>query len=66
MREQTIRRWPGATILSFCDEDLEQIGIDPATVSEEQFKSIVDELQEYFNEGFQHALMECANSVLKD
>jgi hypothetical protein len=44
---------------------LELIGIDPATVSEEQFDRIVDELQEYYNDGFQHALKECANSVLR-
>ena len=45
------------------DEDLEQIGINPETFSDELYAIIVEELKEYVNEGFQKALMESVESA---
>ncbi len=50
-------------ILWLSDEDLELIGIDPETISDERFDAIAEELTEYVNEGFQHALMQSVESA---
>ncbi|WP_107666812.1 hypothetical protein [Cyanothece sp. BG0011] len=50
-------------ILWLSDEDLELIGVDPATVSDEEFEAIAEELKEFVNEGFQHALIQSVESA---
>lgn len=50
-------------ILWLSDEDLEQIGVNPETVSDELFAIIVEQLKEYVNEGFQKALIDSVESA---
>jgi len=50
-------------ILSLCDEDFKLINVDPATVSDEEFKELVDEMQEYLNETFYAVLKMCWENV---
>ncbi|EAZ89184.1 hypothetical protein [Crocosphaera chwakensis] len=50
-------------ILWLSDDDLELIGIDPATVSDEFFDAIAEELKEFINEGYQHALVQSVEAA---
>ncbi|ACB54318.1 hypothetical protein cce_4972 [Crocosphaera subtropica ATCC 51142] len=50
-------------ILWLSDDDLELIGIDPASISDELFEAIAEELKEFINEGFQHALIQSVESA---
>ena len=43
-------------ILWLIDEDLTALGLDPATVTPEEFKDLVEEMAEVSNENFQDNL----------
>lgn len=45
-------------VLTFSDEDLQLVGIDPEKLSNEQFSDITDDLREHFNENFLTVLAE--------
>jgi hypothetical protein len=44
------------TILWLTDEDLEMAGVDPNTISDEMFDTIVDYMAEYVDANFSDAL----------
>lgn len=46
-------------LLYLTDEDFELIGVDPKSVSDELFDLIVEELKEYYNDGFSDVLKYC-------
>jgi hypothetical protein len=44
------------TIMWLTDEDLEMVGVEPDSVSDEVFDELVDYMGEYFDGGFSDAL----------
>ena len=51
-------------ILALTDEDFQLIGKDPELVSEELFTLVVEQLKEYYNNGFSEVLSTCYQSAL--
>ena len=58
-----MNRNAGTDILSLSNEDFELVGIDPTTISDDQFERIVDALREHYNEGFSDVLSEIVKTV---
>lgn len=50
-------------LLCLTDEDLSDVGEDPSKISDELFEWIAQELAEYLDEGWQHALMQSIESA---
>jgi TRAP-type C4-dicarboxylate transport system substrate-binding protein len=48
---------------SLCDEDFELINVDPATVSDDEFAKLVDEMQKFLDETFSAVLETCWKNV---
>ncbi len=46
-------------LLYLTDEDFELIGVDPKSISDELFDLVVEELKEYYNDGFSDVLKDC-------
>jgi|694.fasta_scaffold03312_18 hypothetical protein len=53
----------GETILSLSDEDLSQAGIDPASITDDQFDYLVEQMRKYFADSFSQALSEAIDTV---
>jgi len=47
-----------SSILTFCDGDLQLVGIEPEKLTDEQFEEVTDSLRDYFNENFLSVLQE--------
>jgi phytoene/squalene synthetase len=58
-----IDRKGGTGLLFLSDEDLELAGVDPASINDQEFEQIVDELMEYYNDNFTGVLADIVRQL---